>query len=88
VESFAFPMMRFQDFSGEAHYYLSIACERLGKKVKAEKSRQFVIEKRSSGEWAQKLIGAQASRAFRKPGEIQARRDEIGRKLTKTKRRF
>jgi hypothetical protein len=84
------------DRTGEAHYLLAMAQDKLGRKEKAEKSRQFVIKHRSGMEWAAKLASAsQASaptsaasvrrKAIDQTGELVARKPAAGQ--TKGRRR-
>jgi hypothetical protein len=88
VESFSQIGQRFLDSTGEAHYWLALAYENSGERTKAEKTRQFVIKHRGSSEWAQKLRDFEESRAPKKISDIRAKREETGKKLTKTRRRF
>jgi hypothetical protein len=88
VETFSQLGQRWMDRDGEAHYLLSIAYERLGKKVEAEKARTFVTKYRPSGKWAAKLREVEASRSPRKISEIKADKGRAVKKLAKARRRF
>jgi hypothetical protein len=88
AESFAQLGQNWMDRTGEAHYWLAIAQERLGQKAEAEKSRKFVTKYRASGEWALKLREIEAGRAPRKISEIKASKGDARGKLLKAKRRF
>jgi len=88
VESFTQLGQNWMDSTGEAHYLIAIAYERLGQKADAEKARSFVTKHRSSGEWAMKLREVEAGRAPRRISDIKADKGDVVRKLNKTKRRF
>jgi len=45
----------FLDRTGEAHYLLSIALKKVGKPEMSRKAKDFVLNRRASSEWAEKL---------------------------------
>jgi hypothetical protein len=94
--SFAEFGQRSFDRTGEAHFLLAQALDKVGKKEKAEQARQFVIKHRAGTPWAEKLAGT--ARIPAAPSAAQLRRKSIdstgelvGRKATsgqaKTRRR-
>jgi hypothetical protein len=88
VESFNQLGQNWMDSTGEGHYWLTIAQEKLGEKAGAEKARKFVLVNRPNGEWAAKFRQADAARSPRRISEIKADRVDGSKRLTKTKRRF
>jgi hypothetical protein len=89
TETFSQFGQKWMDSSGEAHYLLAIALERLGHRPEATKARLFVTKYRPNGEWAAKLREVEAGRAPRKISEIKAAaKGDSVRKLAKAKRRF
>jgi len=73
--SFAEFGQRSFDRTGEAHFLLAQALDKLGRKDRAEDARKFVIKHRAGTEWASKL--ASATNASVTPSASQLRRKAV-----------
>jgi hypothetical protein len=63
------------DRTGEAHFLLAQALDKLGRKDRADAARKFVVKHRAGTPWAEKLAGA--ARSSVAPSAAQLRRKSI-----------